>query len=101
MSLPKVLKSFCAIFRENSKSKLLQFFSEDLIQLLWTRYIDAECQELAQYVARLIGSESKQHEAYVLLQDVLINSSYLGFEIFDHKLIKAIKGELRHDQNDE
>lgn len=78
-NLPRLLSTFCSVFRENSKRIRFQFFRNELVQHMWTRYIYAESEYVAQYLAELINVEDKQSEACVLLKDILVLSNRLNF----------------------
>ena len=80
-SLNRLLTKFCSIFRDNSKRLRLSFFSDALVQFMWTRYIDAESDFIASYLSELINVRGKQSEAATLLKDVMVLSCRLNFEI--------------------
>ena len=50
-NLPKLISTFCSVFRENSKHLRAQFFQNDLIQLMWSQYINDESEYVAKYLA--------------------------------------------------
>lgn len=58
-NLPRLISNFCSVFRENSKRIRASFFSNELIQLMWTRYIYAESEYVANYLSELINVENK------------------------------------------
>ena len=59
---------------------------------MWTRYIYAESEYVAQYLAELINVEDKQSEACVLLKDILVLSNRLNFQILRPELLQATSG---------
>jgi len=85
-NLPHLLANFCSVFRENSKRIRASFFSNELIQLMWSRYIHAEGEYIANYLNELINVEDKRSEACVLLKDILVLSNRLNYEILRPEL---------------
>ena len=65
-----MIMNFCSVFRENSKRTRIQFFRNELIQLMWTRFIDIERDFLAQYLGELSKDEGSQSKSWVLLKDI-------------------------------
>ena len=86
-NLARLLINFSCVFRENSKRIRAQFFSDELIQLMWRKYIDAEGDYIANYLSELINVEGKQSEACILLKDILVLSNRLNFEILRPELL--------------
>ena len=64
------------------------FFSNELVQHMWTRYINAEGQAVKNYLSSLINSDDKQNEACFLLKDILVLSNRLNFQILCPELFK-------------
>ena len=58
-SLNHVKESFSVIFRENSKRLRINFFSNKLVQHLWTHYIHAEENQIASYLSTIINAKGK------------------------------------------
>lgn len=93
-NLPRLLTNFCSVFRENSKRIRASFFSNELVQLMWTRYIYAESEYVANYLNELINVEDKRSEACVLLKDILVLSNRLNFEILRPELFTQPSSQI-------
>ena len=49
-NLPRLLNVFCSVFRENSKRIRIQFFRNELVQLLWQRFTSTESEFVKHYL---------------------------------------------------
>ena len=78
-SLPRCLQTFCSTFRENSIRMRNQFFRHELIQLMWTKYIEEENTYISRYLESLINVQEKQSEAATLLREIFVLSNRLDF----------------------
>ena len=87
-NLPRVLSVFCSVFRENSKRVRLLFFQNELVQVLWSRYICSERRYISKYFSEIINVEGKQSHADVLLKDILIISNRLNFQVINPELLQ-------------
>mmetsp|Transcript_4195 Transcript_4195/g.5591 ORF Transcript_4195/g.5591 Transcript_4195/m.5591 type:complete len:112 (-) Transcript_4195:157-492(-) len=87
-NLNHLVSIFCSVFRENSKRIRASFFNNELVQLMWSKYIHSESEYIANYLAELINVEGKQSEAYILLKDILVLSNRLNFQILKPELLK-------------
>mmetsp|Transcript_25419 Transcript_25419/g.31801 ORF Transcript_25419/g.31801 Transcript_25419/m.31801 type:complete len:112 (+) Transcript_25419:309-644(+) len=87
-NLNHLVSIFCSVFRENSKRIRASFFNNELVQLMWSKYIQSESEYIANYLAELINVEGKQSEAYILLKDILVLSNRLNFQILKPELLK-------------
>ena len=54
---------------------------------MWTKYVHAESEYIANYLAELINVEGKQSEACILLKDILVLSNRLNFQILKPELL--------------
>ncbi len=61
---------------------------------MWSRYIYAESEYVAQYLAELINVEDKQSEACFLLKDILVLSNRLNFDILRPELLQATRSQI-------
>lgn len=90
-NLPRLVDIFCGVFRENSKSIRAKFFENELVQHMWTRYIDAESGFISKYLSDLINVEARQSEACILLKDMLIIGNRINFNIIKPELLQLDK----------
>lgn len=91
-NLPKLIEPFCSIFRENSKGARWNFFSNRLIQFLWTHYIRVDESSVIEQFSELIKVEDNcQSEAATLLKDILVLSNRLKFQILTHEFVRKIQ----------
>lgn len=59
---------------------------------MWTKYINAESEYIANYLSELINVEGKQSEASILLKDILVLSNRLNFSILRPELLQSASG---------
>lgn len=76
--------NFCNVFRENSKRTRIQFFRNELIQHMWTHYIEIENDFLMQYLKEISQTEHGTTKGLILLKDMESLSARLGFKILQN-----------------
>ena len=69
--------TYCTIYRENSIKLRKQFFSDEFIQILWTRYTEVDKLSVAQYLSTLDESGHKE----LLLSDIRDVSDQTNFDV--------------------
>ena len=76
-NIPKVKPTYCTIYRENSIRLRKQFFSDEFIQILWSRYTSVDKGSIASYMQQLESSGHKE----LLLSDIRDVSDQTNFEV--------------------
>lgn len=79
--IPKLKPIFSKIFRENSIKLRLEFFSNELIQEIWSQYMLDESHQIRSYIAKLRETQPYQGQVEVLMRDILALSQRLNFQI--------------------
>ena len=77
---------FCRIFRENSIRLRLVFFKNQLIKLLWQRYVAENEQEVRDYLDSLKTLYPEQIHSQILLEDITNLSIGTNYEILSPQL---------------
>ena len=70
-SLPVIKQIFCRIFRENSIKLRVKFFSNELVQVLWRKYLTEKEGEIRNYIESLKTVNPELRQSDILLQDVI------------------------------
>ena len=72
---------FSKIFRENSIKLRKDFFSNELVQYLWSHFLFDQSAQVKEYIKQLKSSKPYQGQVEVLLSDVLQLSQALNYQI--------------------
>ena len=72
---------FSKIFRENSIKLRKEFFANELVRYLWSRYISNERNELKDYINRLRKTVPYQGHVEILVGDILALQQDMDFTI--------------------
>lgn len=81
---------FCKVFRENSCRQRHRFFSDALVQVMWTNYIRHDQDYVINYLTELLNDSTKQGFAKVLLKDMHELASHLDFEVLPREVLATI-----------
>ncbi len=87
-SAPEVLSQihrlrplFSKIFRENSIQLRQDFFQNEMLRAIWSRYVRDEKEEIKSYLNKLRRTIPYQRQVEILLNDALVLSETQNFQI--------------------
>lgn len=72
-------QSYCAVFRENSVFLRHRFFGDELIRLLWSKYIEQQSESINEYFEELRENCFGEKSFKILLQDIATLSRLVNF----------------------
>lgn len=85
--LQDLKQTFCSVFRENSLFLRARFFSDPLIQHLWSHFLKLQTQVLTNYFEELRNTDDGV-TLEVLVTDILNLSKQINYEILPDSLLQ-------------
>jgi len=86
--LSTIMQNFFFVFNENSRVLRIGFFSDPLVQVLWTRFLKQETEMVRSILQQVLGSQQSALRTFNFKSDVAFLQNASNFEILPAHLFK-------------